>query len=184
VSQGIDDNTKLKRIVAYSRDFIICVLDNKVTSRFLPEDLAEIFAKYSETLIKSVETNTSKAISAIDSNNYITKLMDEGLSEDELGFKYSFFNQILIGAELPVTLDDYTDEEVSPTGKKPMLKKLREFFGKKIKDPIFGKIIDWVLDGINWLLDSIGSALPGIGAVQEIKNGFELGKKIHDDKKS
>ena len=203
MSQNIDDKTKLKRIIACSRDVIVSLLDKEIIVQFLPEDLADTFVAHSETLVKSIETNSTSAINAIDLNHQ--KLKDEGLSEDELEFKYAYFNKILTKMEMPVTLNDYNDKEVnpngeksnlkrmkdffrgipvSPTGKKSNLKRMKDFFRgipkmmkKKVKVPVQGKIIDWVLGGINWILTSIGNALPGIGARSRNKECYRVRKE-------
>ena len=58
----------------------------------------------------------SQAIVAIDSDGYTLKLKEEGLSDIELDFKYSLFDQILVRTGLPVTLNEYNTEDISPTG--------------------------------------------------------------------
>jgi hypothetical protein len=133
MSEVVDDRMKQKRIIAYSRDIIVILLDDGISSKFLSKDFAAIFRENSETLIHRVETNMSQVIADIDSGNYAQKLAQEGLSELELDFKYSLFNEILIRAGLPVTLSDYNNEEIYPTIESSKKQRIKNFVKKKIE---------------------------------------------------
>jgi hypothetical protein len=103
MSETVDDKMKLKRMAASSRDVLIVLLDSEISSKFLSDDFAAVFRSNSESLISRVETYMSQAIVAIDSDGYTLKLKEEGLSDIELDFKYSLFDQILVRTGLPVT---------------------------------------------------------------------------------
>ena len=121
-------------------------------------------------------------ISKINSGEFKDRLSDEGLSGDELNFKYEFINELLKNMGLP-ELDIYKDlslDENERPDNQMIRYRIMKSLMEKSKESKFGKWIDILFSGINKILDSIGKAIPGVGAIQEIKNFLELTKQIRD----
>lgn len=180
------EQRKLKKLVSYSRDVLVVVLDKNVIHKLVPRELAKIFTKYHDSLVRAIKKDSSAITSNIDSNNYSTNLMSAGLSGDQLNFKYSFFNGILNMVGLP-SLDEYGEADIYEETSKSVtsvLERLRRTVTKNVVRLPFRKWLDAIFDSINNLLDSIGSALHGLGeAMKEIKHCLEIGKKVAESRR-
>jgi len=180
----IADSIKLKRLVAFSCDFMIIILQDKdLISLFLADkDFAHLIQRHNDTLLGSIKEHRKMVISKINLGEFKDRLSDEGLSGDELNFKYEFINEILKKMGLP-ELDIYQDlsldENERPENQMIRYRIMKSLI-EKSKEGKFGKWIDILFSGINKLLDNIGKAIPGVGAIQEIKNLLELTKQIRD----
>ena len=106
----ISDSIKLKRLVAFSCDFMIIILQDKdLISLFLADkDFARFIQRHNDTLLGSIREHRKMVISKINLGEFKDRLSDEGLSGDELNFKYEFINEILKKMGLP-ELDIYKD---------------------------------------------------------------------------
>lgn len=180
----IADSIKLKRLVAFSCDFMIIILQDKdLISLFLADkDFARLIQRHNDTLLGSIKEHRKMVISKINLGEFKDRLSDEGLSGDELNFKYEFINEILKKMGLP-ELDIYQDlslDENERPENQMIRYRIMKSLMEKSKDDKFGKWIDILFSGINKLLDNIGKAIPGVGAIQEIKNLLELTKQIRD----
>lgn len=87
----VDDKMRLKRLVAFSRDIIVVSLDRNVLP-FLIEDnkIRNVFIEYSSNLTERVRNDTQKTLRIIDTGDEEAKLEEEGLTGQELKFKYDF----------------------------------------------------------------------------------------------
>ena len=180
----IADSIKLKRLVAFSCDFMIIILQDKdLISLFLADkDFARLIQRHNDTLLGSIKEHRKMVISKINLGEFKDRLSDEGLSGDELNFKYEFINEILKKMGLP-ELDIYQDlslDENERPENQMIRYRIMKSLMEKSKEGKFGKWIDILFSGINKLLESIGKAIPGVGAIQEIKNLLELSKQIRD----
>ena len=180
----ISDSIKLKRLVAFSCDFMIIILQDKdLISLFLADkDFARLIQRHNDTLLGSIKEHRKMVISKINLGEFKDRLSDEGLSGDELNFKYEFINEILKKMGLP-ELDIYKDlslDENERPENQMIRYRIMKSLMEKSKEGKFGKWIDILFSGINKILDSIGKAIPGAGAIQEIKNFLELTKQIRD----
>lgn len=180
----ISDSIKLKRLVAFSCDFMIIILQDKdLISLFLADkDFARVVQRHNATLLGSITEHRKMVISKINLGEFKDRLSDEGLSGDELNFKYEFINELLKKMGLP-ELDIYKDlslDENERPDNQMIRYRIMKSLMEKSKESKFGKWIDILFSGINKILDSIGKAIPGVGAIQEIKNFLELTKQIRD----
>jgi len=180
----ISDSTKLKRLVAFSCDLMIIFLEDKdLISLFLADkDFARLIQRHNATLLGSIKEHRKMVISKINLGEFKDRLSYEGLSGDELNFKYEFINELLKKMGLP-ELDIYKDlslDENERPDNQMIRYRIMKSLMEKSKEGKFGKWIDILFSGINKILDSIGKAIPGVGAIQEIKNFLELTKKIRD----
>ena len=180
----ISDSIKLKRLVAFSCDFMIIILEDKdLISLFLADkDFARLIQRHNATLLGSIKEHRKMVISKINSGEVKDRLSDEGLSGDELNFKYEFINELLKKMGLP-ELDIYKDlslDENERPDNQMIRYRIMKSLMEKSKEGKFGEWIDILFSGINKILDSIGKAIPGVGAIQEIKNFLELTKQIRD----
>jgi len=180
----ISDSIKLKRLVAFSCDFMIIILQDKdLISLFLADkDFARVVQRHNATLLGSITEHRKMVISKINSGEVKDRLSDEGLSGDELNFKYEFINELLKKMGLP-ELDIYKDlslDENERPDNQMIRYRIMKSLMEKSKESKFGKWIDILFSGINKILDSIGKAIPGVGAIQEIENFLELTKQIRD----
>ena len=180
----ISDSIKLKRLVAFSCDFMIIILQDKdLISLFLADkDFARLIQRHNATLLGSIKEHRKMVISKINLGEFKDRLSDEGLSGDELNFKYEFINELLKKMGLP-ELDIYKDlslDENERPDNQMIRYRIMKSLMEKSKESKFGKWIDILFSGINKILDSIGKAIPGVGAIQEIENFLELTKQIRD----
>lgn len=180
----ISDSIKLKRLVAFSCDFMIIILQDKdLISLFLADkDFARLIQRHNDTLLGSIKEHRKMVISKINLGEFKDRLSDEGLSGDELNFKYEFINEILKKMGLP-ELDIYKDlslDENERPENQMIRYRIMKSLMEKSKEGKFGKWIDILFSGINKFLESIGKAIPGVGAIQDIKNLLELTKQIRD----
>ena len=180
----ISDSIKLKRLVAFSCDFMIIILEDKdLISLFLADkDFARLIQRHNATLLGSIKEHRKMVISKINLGEFKDRLSYEGLSGDELNFKYEFINELLKKMGLP-ELDIYKDlslDENERPDNQMIRYRIMKSLMEKSKESKFGKWIDILFSGINKILDSIGKAIPGVGAIQEIKNFLELTKQIRD----
>ena len=180
----ISDSIKLKRLVAFSCDFMIIILQDKdLISLFLADkDFARVVQRHNATLLGSIREHRKMVISKINSGEVKDRLSDEGLSGDELNFKYEFINELLKKMGLP-ELDIYKDlslDENERPDNQMIRYRIMKSLMEKSKEGKFGEWIDILFSGINKILDSIGKAIPGVGAIQEIENFLELTKQIRD----
>jgi hypothetical protein len=180
----ISDSIKLKRLVAFSCDFMIIILQDKdLISLFLADkDFARVVQRHNATLLGSITEHRKMVISKINSGEVKDRLSDEGLSGDELNFKYEFINELLKKMGLP-ELDIYKDlslDENERPDNQMIRYRIMKSLMEKSKEGKFGEWIDILFSGINKILDSIGKAIPGVGAIQEIENFLELTKQIRD----
>ena len=180
----ISDSIKLKRLVAFSCDFMIIILEDKdLISLFLADkDFARLIQRHNATLLGSIKEHRKMVISKINLGEFKDRLSDEGLSGDELNFKYEFINELLKKMGLP-ELDIYKDlslDENERPDNQMIRYRIMKSLMEKSKESKFGKWIDILFSGINKILDSIGKAIPGVGAIQEIENFLELTKQIRD----
>ena len=180
----ISDSIKLKRLVAFSCDFMIIILQDKdLISLFLADkDFARVVQRHNATLLGSITEHRKMVISKINLGEFKDRLSDEGLSGDELNFKYEFINELLKKMGLP-ELDIYKDlslDENERPDNQMIRYRIMKSLMEKSKEGKFGEWIDILFSGINKILDSIGKAIPGVGAIQEIKNFLELTKQIRD----
>ena len=180
----IADSIKLKRLVAFSCDFMIIILQDKdLISLFLADkDFARLIQRHNDTLLGSIKEHRKMVISKINLGEFNDRLSDEGLSGNELNFKYEFINEILKKMGLP-ELDIYQDlslDENERPENQMIRYRIMKSLMEKSKEGRFGKWIDILFSGINKLLESIGKAIPGVGAIQDIKNLLELTKQIRD----
>ena len=180
----ISDSIKLKRLVAFSCDFMIIILEDKdLISLFLADkDFARLIQRHNATLLGSIKEHRKMVISKINLGEFKDRLSDEGLSGDELNFKYEFINELLKKMGLP-ELDIYKDlslDENERPDNQMIRYRIMKSLMEKSKEGKFGEWIDILFSGINKILDSIGKAIPGVGAIQEIENFLELTKQIRD----
>lgn len=180
----ISDSIKLKRLVAFSCDFMIIILQDKdLISLFLADkDFARLIQRHNDTLLGSIKEHRKMVISKINLGEFKDRLSDEGLSGDELNFKYEFINELLKKMGLP-ELDIYKDlslDENERPENQMIRYRIMKSLMEKSKEGKFGKWIDILFSGINKFLESIGKAIPGVGAIQDIKNLLELTKQIRD----
>ena len=180
----ISDSTKLKRLVAFSCDLMIIFLEDKdLISLFLADkDFARLIQRHNATLLGSIKEHRKMVISKINLGEFKDRLSDEGLSGDELNFKYEFINELLKKMGLP-ELDIYKDlslDENERPDNQMIRYRIMKSLMEKSKECKFGEWIDILFSGINKILDSIGKAIPGAGAIQEIENFLELTKQIRD----
>jgi len=180
----ISDSIKLKRLVAFSCDFMIIILEDKdLISLFLADkDFARLIQRHNATLVGSIKEHRKMVISKINLGEFKDRLSNEGLSGDELNFKYEFINELLKKMGLP-ELDIYKDlslDENERPDNQMIRYRIMKSLMEKSKESKFGKWIDILFSGINKILDSIGKAIPGVGAIQEIENFLELTKQIRD----
>ena len=180
----ISDSIKLKRLVAFSCDFMIIILQDKdLISLFLADkDFARVVQRHNATLLGSITEYRKMVISKINCGEVKDRFSDEGLSGDELNFKYEFINELLKKMGLP-ELDIYKDlslDENERPDNQMIRYRIMKSLMEKSKEGKFGEWIDILFSGINKILDSIGKAIPGVGAIQEIENFLELTKQIRD----
>jgi len=107
-NNGDNYASKLKRLVAYSRDVIVIILrDKELISEFISDDdFAELFKKEAQKLTDKIEKDMDNVMFEISSDKNKIKLSNEGLDDVHLDFKYNFINRIAIKAGLP-SLDEY-----------------------------------------------------------------------------
>ena len=142
----ISDSIKLKRLVAFSCDFMIIILQDKdLISLFLADkDFARLIQRHNAALLGSIEEHRKMVISKINSSEFKDRLSDEGLSGDELNFKYEFINEILRKMGLP-ELDIYKDFSLdeNETPDNQMIRyRIMKSLMEKSKEGKFGKWID------------------------------------------
>jgi hypothetical protein len=208
VEPDVDDKMKLKRLVAFSRDIILVSLDREVLPLLIEDTkIRNNFIEYSYDLTKRVKKDMQKTLSIIDRGKQQAKLEKEGLTGQELKFKYAFFNSIIdnVNSNLsnsPVydktpyslpSLDTYKDIHIMTLDNESKRDEIKAVLisgdsllgkfkrgGKKV----IGKVVGVFLDGSNKYMDSVNAVIPYLGAVKEIKGFLEIGIDINDTVKT
>jgi hypothetical protein len=90
-NNGDNYASKLKRLVAYSRDVIVIILrDKELISEFISDDdFAELFKKEAQKLTDKIEKDMDNVMFEISSDKNKIKLSNEGLDDVHLDFKYN-----------------------------------------------------------------------------------------------
>lgn len=180
------EKTKLKRLVACSRDVIVILIDKDIIYKLVPREFANIFTRYHDSLVNTINEDAYMIKSKIDSTENDIALDRAGLLRDSLNFKYDFFDNLLKIIKMP-SLDEYSEADVEgfPLTITPPVTsvagRIKTFFKRNIKKPKFRKWLVTILSGINNVLGSLATALGGYGeAATEIKHCLEIAMDIKD----
>lgn len=190
-----EDKMKLKKILAFSRDFTITLLDNTLLPELIKDqNLVKIFEHYSDELIRRIKLDVQKTLAAIDDGENAEKLRNEGLTGMELSFKYDFLNSILTTASITIinhdfhlvnfrSLDEYDNDYIQNGTSNPILgyhifKKIPKLFHYSWVKKYMVELIRILLGIVNKCLNSINAVIPQLGAFKEIKDFLESGMDV------
>jgi hypothetical protein len=200
MAKALDDKTKLRMILAFSRDFLLVSLEEEILKKIVEDPKVRAqFIEYRKDLIERVENDMKTTLEAIERGDNQTGLEKEGLTGNELKFKYAFFNSVIeevnnvilgpvLGTDIRLpTPDKYQESNITGVDDaryKDIRKVLisdslwKRFTGGVKK--VGGKVVQVVFSGINKYWESVNAAMPYLGAVKEIKGILELAIDVGD----